>query len=201
MGDELKQTADALQSAEAEVLEIVTDITQVSEVSEMAEAVHRRWGAVDVLVNCAGTFSVIAPFWEADPEQWFRDVRVNLYGNFLVYRAFVKGMVEQKHGYVINIVSSGGVGDPHAYSTSYASSKTGLMRLTEGLAQELKAYGVKVFAVAPPAILTEMTRFIMNNPGGKRWRPDFSKAFKEGRDTPPESVALLCYVSVMITYP
>jgi NAD(P)-dependent dehydrogenase (short-subunit alcohol dehydrogenase family) len=155
----------------------------------MAEKVQDELGAIDILVNNAGTFSVIGPVWEVDPERWFRDVRTNLYGSFLVCRAVVKGMVEQKSGYVINVVSSGGVGDPHPYSTSYASSKTGLMRLTEGLAKEAVEHGVKVFAIAPPAILTEMTRFIMDDPGGKKWRPGFGKIFEEGRAAPPERVA------------
>jgi len=98
-------------------------------------------------------------------------------------------MVARKRGYVINVVSSGGVGDPHPYSTSYASSKTGLMRLTEGLAKEVQEHGVKVFAVAPSAILTDMTKFILNDPGGKTWRPEFKRIFEEGRDCPPELVA------------
>jgi len=98
-------------------------------------------------------------------------------------------MVKRRRGYVINIVSSGGVGDPHPYSTSYASSKTGLMRLTEGLAKEVQEHGVKVFAVGPPAILTEMTKFIMNDPGGKKWRPGFGKNLLEGHGHPPELVA------------
>ncbi len=65
------------------------------------------------------------------------------------------------------------------------------MRLTEGLAKEAQEHGVKVVAVAPPAILTDMTRFIMNDPGGKKWRPGFNKIFDEGNDHPPELVANL----------
>lgn len=192
LGDQLHRTADELRRGGAATLPVVTDITQVAQVDAMASKVQAELGPVEVLVNCAGTFSVIAPVWEADPERWFRDVRVNLYGTFLVCRAVVRGMVERRRGYVLNIVSSGGVGDPHPYSTSYASSKAGLMRLTEGLAKEVEGCGVKVFAVAPPAILTDMTRFIMDDPGGKRWRPRFDRIFADGRDLPPESVADLC---------
>jgi len=187
--DQLQKTAAEMKESGATVLPIVTDITMVSQVDAMAEKVQNEQGSVDILVNNAGTFSYIGPVWEADPESWFRDVRTNLYGNFLVCRAVVKRMVERKRGYVINIVSSGGVGDPHPYSTSYASSKTGLMRLTEGLAKEVQEHGIKVFAVGPPAILTEMTRFIMNDPGGKKWRPGFGKDLLEGRGHRAEVVA------------
>lgn len=191
LDEQLRKTAAEMKEAGATVLPIVADITVASQVDAMVARVKDEFGSIGILVNNAGTFSVIGPVWEVDPEKWFRDIRVNLYGSFLVCRAVVKGMVAQRSGYVINIVSSGGVGDPHPYSTSYASSKTGLMRLTEGLAAEAQEYGVKVFAVAPPAILTDMTRFIMNDSGGKRWRAGFSKVFEKRRDYPPELVANL----------
>ena len=65
------------------------------------------------------------------------------------------------------------------------------MRFTEGLAAEVKAHGLKVFAVAPPAVLTDMTRFILEDEGGQKYRPGFDRFFAEGRDSPPEAVAAL----------
>lgn len=188
---DLTATVHALEREGYAVLGCVTDTTVPASVDALWDAVHRTFGPIDVLVNNAGTFSSIAPIWETDPEMWFRDVRVNLYGSFLMSRRFVGDLVEKRAGYVVNIVSSGGVGDPHAYMTSYASSKTGLMRMTEGLAREVAPYDVKVFAVAPPAILTQMTRFIMEDDGGKRWRPGFKEVFERGEDSPPELIANL----------
>jgi len=185
---ELEQTAVEFGKS---VMPIVTDITDADQVKKLIDKVRAKFGRIDVLVNNAGTFSVIGPVWEVDPQKWFRDIKTNLFGSFLLCHAVVKDMVERKSGYVINIVSSGGVGDPHAYSTSYASSKTGLMRLTEGLAREVQGHGIKVFAVAPPTILTEMTKFIMNDEAGKKWRPGFEKIFENGNDAPPEKVAEL----------
>ena len=185
----LQESAAEIRATGAHALPIVADITDPTQVSVMADTVSSELGPVDILVNNAGTFSVIGPVWEVDPEKWLRDIRVILCGSFLVCNAVLKEMVERRVGYVINIVSSGGVGDPHPYSTSYASSKTGLMRLTEGLAKETQEHNVKVFAVGPPAIRTEMTRFIATDTAGKKWRPGFSDLFDEGRDTPPELVA------------
>ncbi len=189
LGDQLQRTAAEMKDGGAAVLPVVADVADVSQVDAMAARVEDELGPVDVLVNNAATFSYIGPVWEADPDKWFRDIRVNLYGSFLCCRAVVKRMVARGHGYVINMVSSGGVGDPHAYSTSYACSKTALMRLTEGLAREVADRGVKVFALAPPAVLTEMTRFIMSDPGGKKWRPGFKEIFEKGHDHPPELIA------------
>jgi len=190
--DELATTAAEIGQTGTAVLALPVDVTDASEVDATVAKIEEELGPIDVHVNNAGTFSYIGPVWEADPEKWFHDIRVNLYGSFLCCRAVVRRMVERKRGYVINVVSSGGVGDPHPYSTSYASSKAGLMRLTEGLAAEVADHGVKVFAVAPPAILTEMTKFIMDDTGGRRWRPGFGRIFEEGRDHPPELVADLC---------
>lgn len=189
--EQLQETAAEIGRAGRTVLPVAADVTEAAQVASMVERVERELGPIGVLVNNAGTFSVIGPVWEVDHEKWFRDVRVNLYGSFLCCRAVVGRMVERKTGYVINIVSSGGVGDPHPYSTSYASSKTALMRLTEGLAAEAREHGVKVFALAPPAVLTAMTEFILNDPAGRKWRPQFKETFRRGRDHPPELVAKL----------
>lgn len=189
LADPLRQSADELTNEGGQAQPFVADITKPDQVAEMAKQVDDRFGRVDVLVNCAGTFSVIGPVWEIDPELWFRDIQVNLFGSFLVCNALVGQMVEAGSGYVLNVVSTGGVGDPHPHCTSYASSKTGLMRLTEGLAAETAESGIKVFAVAPPAVMTDMTRFILNDPGGRRWRPNFARFFEEGKDYPPEAVA------------
>lgn len=188
---DLDDTAREFRTAGYQIHPCVTDTTSPDSVDALCNEVHETFGLIDVLINNAGTFSSIAPVWETDPEKWFRDIRVNLYGSFLMCRRFVRDLVEKQSGYVVNIVSSGGVGDPHAYMTSYASSKTGLMRLTEGLAKEVAPYNVKVFAVAPPAILTRMTRFIMDDDGGKKWRPEFKDVFDQGGDYPPELISQL----------
>jgi NAD(P)-dependent dehydrogenase (short-subunit alcohol dehydrogenase family) len=185
---ELQNTSDELKNMGTTTLSVVTDISDVEQVDAMVKRVEAELGPIAVLVNNAGTFSYIGPVWEADPQKWFRDVQVNLYGTFLCCRAVVKEMVERKDGYVINMMG-GGIQGPSPYNTSYASSKTGLMRLTESLAEEVKVHGVKVFGVLPGTVLTEMTRFIMNDPGGKKWRPNFHRTFDAGNDWPPEAVA------------
>jgi len=191
LGEELARAAEKLNRPGARVLPVLADVTKDAEVEAMVDQVERALGPIDILVNNAGTFSYIGPLWEAEPERWFHDIRVNLYGSFLCCRAVVRRMVQRGRGYVINIVG-GGVGDPHPYSTSYASSKAGLMRLTEGLAREAEPHGLKVFAVAPPAVDTAMTRFIREDPGGVKWRPGFREIFEKHRDHPPELVAELC---------
>lgn len=187
--DDVTRTAIELAESGITCAAYVADTTDADQVEAMVGRVESEVGPIDVLVNNAGTFSYIGPMWEADPDTWFRDVRTNLYGSFLCCRYVVERMIQRHAGYVVNIVSSGGVGDPHPHSTSYAASKTGLMRLTEGLAAEASEHGVKVFAVGPPAIKTAMTDFIATDESGKKWRPNFSSIFEEGRDAPVEEIA------------
>jgi NAD(P)-dependent dehydrogenase (short-subunit alcohol dehydrogenase family) len=170
------------------VLPVVADITDVDSVDAMAERIEQQWGAPDVLVNNASTFSTIAPVWEADPDKWFRDVKTNLYGTFLVCRRVVRGMVARGNGCVVNVVG-GGVSGPSPHNTSYACAKTGALRLTDSMAAELEPHNVRVFALLPGVVLSEMTRFIMNDEGGRKWRPDFHKHFERGDDQLPEEVA------------
>ncbi|HJN16349.1 MAG TPA: SDR family NAD(P)-dependent oxidoreductase, partial [Armatimonadota bacterium] len=141
LADELAASAEELRASDAQVCPVVADVTDADAVERMVARVEDKLGPVDVLVHNAGTFSQIAPIWEADPEKWLRDIRVNLYGGFLCCRAVAGRMVARSGGYIINIATTGGVNDPHPYSTSYACSKTALVRLTEALAKEAAPHG------------------------------------------------------------
>jgi NAD(P)-dependent dehydrogenase (short-subunit alcohol dehydrogenase family) len=188
LAGELTGTAQELAREGGRVLPIGADITDAEAVEAAFERSERELGPTGVLVNNAATFSVIGPVWEVDPELWFRDIRVNLYGAFLCSRAALKRMVPRGRGYLVNMVSEGGLSDPHPYSTSYACSKTGLMRLTEAIAKEGEPHGITALAVAPPAVLTDMTRFIMEDPGGRKWRPSFERLFAEHHDRPAAEI-------------
>jgi 3-oxoacyl-[acyl-carrier protein] reductase len=191
--DQLAQMAAKLRAQGCTVLPVVTDVTIRSQVDAMIARVENELGPIDILVNNSGTFSCVGQSWEADPETWFHDTMVNVYGTFLVCHAALPAMVKRQGGYVINI-AGGGVTGAAPYRTSYACSKAAMARLSDSLAEELRPYGIKVFTVLPPVILTEMTQFILDDPGGKKWQPDFYKFFRkgkdyeQGRDWPPEVV-------------
>ena len=189
--DVLEKTAAELKKSGSSTMALTADISDRASVESMAKEVLDTFGRVDVLVNNAGTFSVVGPTWEVDPGRWFRDIRVNLYGTFLVCRTFLKSMTSEKSGYVINMASSGGVIEPHPYATSYASSKTGIVRFTESLAIELESYNIKTFVIGPPAIMTDMTQFLLENSEAKKWRPGLKGIFDRGEDFPPELVSRL----------
>ncbi len=188
--DKLNETAEYFKSLNYRTGSFPLDITDREQVEDTLDRAEEEWGGIDVMINNAGTFSYIGPVWDADPDSWFKDIRTNLFGTFLCCRSIAKKFIEKKNGYIINMLG-GGVQKKSPYNTSYACSKTALMRLTDSLAEEVAPYNVKVFGILPGTVLSDMTKFIMNDSGGKKWRPNFKTQFDEGRDTKPEETGAL----------
>jgi NAD(P)-dependent dehydrogenase (short-subunit alcohol dehydrogenase family) len=99
----------------------------------------------------------MSPFLDAKPDEWWRQVDVNLSGHFRLIQAVIPGMRARGHGRIVIIASGWGViGHPNA--TAYAASKAGLIALTKGLGRELGPQGILANAIAPSYIDTEQLR-------------------------------------------
>lgn len=182
-------SSDALEAAAGEGRHgYVMNVTDRSAVDAAVTRAEADLPPCDLLVNNAGTFSACAPMWECDPDRWFRDIDVNLKGTFLMCNRVAGGMAARGQGRIVNIVSSGGVLDGHPYGTSYAASKTGVTRMTEGLAMELAEHGCQSFAVGPPAVATAMTKWLIDDAQAKTYRPLIAEIFEKGEDFPPSIV-------------
>jgi 2-hydroxycyclohexanecarboxyl-CoA dehydrogenase len=119
----------------------------------IVEAVARRLGPVQVLVANAAAMAM-SPFLESKPDEWWRQIDVNLSGHFRIVQAVIPGMRALGHGRIVIISSGWGViGHPNA--TAYAASKAGLIALTKGLGRELGPQGILTNAIAPSFIDTE----------------------------------------------
>jgi NAD(P)-dependent dehydrogenase (short-subunit alcohol dehydrogenase family) len=141
---------DRLQSERVdEVVRETRGVAAIADVSD-PDAVDRMvsaLGDVDVLVANHAYMSM-APFTEHEPDDWWRNIEVNLSGTFFLVRAVLPGMRRRGRGRIVIIASEFGVvGWPNA--TAYAASKTGLISLTKTLGRELAPEGVLVNAVAP----------------------------------------------------
>ncbi|MBI2908808.1 MAG: SDR family oxidoreductase [Chloroflexi bacterium] len=132
------------------------DIREEERVNEAVAAVIRRFGHIDILVNNAAAAGAgdRVPLVELPTSEWDRVVDTNLRGTFFVTRAVAQAMIEARRGGKIIIVSSinGRVG--RADHGAYASSKFGLIGLTQVLAQELGQYKINVNAVCPGTVPT-----------------------------------------------
>jgi NAD(P)-dependent dehydrogenase (short-subunit alcohol dehydrogenase family) len=129
----------------------VCDVTDEAAV----ERVFGEIGAVDVLVNNAG-MGESAPLHRTTLESWRRHIDVNATGPFLCLRAVVPGMRERGTGAVVTVASTAGrAGVP--YTTAYTASKHAVIGLTRAVAAELAGTGVRINAVCPTFVRTEMT--------------------------------------------
>lgn len=145
------------------------DVTKKEEVEAMVEKAVNEFGKLDVLVNNAG----IAPFkdfLEITEDGWDNVMEINLKGQFLCAKAAAKEMAKRGWGRIINIASiaSGqtGVGFPQA--AHYTASKGGVTALTETLALELGPKGIRVNAIGPGIIETEMTSDMLSDEEQRR---------------------------------
>ena len=129
----------------------------------MVRAVADRLGPVEVLVANAAAMAM-SPFLESKPDQWWRQIDVNLSGHFRIIQAVIPGMRAQGQGRIVIISSGWGViGHPNA--TAYAASKAGLIALTKGLGRELGPQGILTNAIAPSFIDTEQLRVDADDAG------------------------------------
>jgi NAD(P)-dependent dehydrogenase (short-subunit alcohol dehydrogenase family) len=147
-------TLAALRAAGSEVEELIGDITGEALVAQAVAFVEQRWGRADVLVNNAG-ISFIAPAETVEASAFRRVLEVNLVAPFVLSRGFGSMMLAQREGSIVNVASIAGlvgVSDRSAYN----ASKHGLIGLTRTLAGEWGGRGVRVNAVCPGWVKTEM---------------------------------------------
>ncbi len=155
----LDETAASITRAGGSVLAIVGDVAQEDDVQKLFQVAKDTYGRVDILVNCAGMVAV-RPFVEIDIATWDRVIAVNLRGTFLCCREAFRLMAVQKQGVIVNISSLSGVKGVEKFPglSAYNVSKSGVAGLTEILAVEGKPYNIRVCAVSPGAVDTDMLR-------------------------------------------
>ena len=146
----------------------VMDITKEDDIAQVFDATISAFGTVDVLLNNAGMrqrnlFPPMgaAKVLEIDMADWRRMFDVNVFGTLQVIRAFIKPMIEQGHGSIINVSTTGTVPAyyrPQSREQPYMGSKAALTNLSIYLAEEVKEYGVAVNTLFPPHVQTTGTK-------------------------------------------
>ncbi len=138
-----------------------TDVTKDKEIALFFETVEKKWGSVDILVNAAG-ICINTPAETTSRDDWYKLIDVNLNAVFFCCREAAKIMIRQKSGTIINIGSmSGDVVNYPQPQVSYNVSKAGVHMMTKSLAVEWAKYNIRVNAIAPGYIETELTKPFM----------------------------------------
>lgn len=161
------------------------DVAQEAFVQSTADAILKRWGRVDVLVNNAG-ISSIARAETVEAATFRRVLEVNLVGPFLLARALGKIMLQQRSGSIVNVASIAGLAGV-ADRAAYNASKHGLIGLTRTLAAEWGGRGVRSNAVCPGWVKTEMD--VADQASGSYTDEDIINVNPMGRFAVPDDIA------------
>ena len=164
---------------------LVGDVSSQAFADELAGLVAKTYGEVDVLVNNAG-ISLISPAEDTSLAQWQRVMNINLQGPFLLSQALGRQMLARGTGSIVNVASVAGLGGV-IHRSAYNASKHGLIGLTRTLAAEWGGRGVRVNAVCPGWIKTEMD--IADQGSGAYSDGDIVNRVPMARFARPEDVA------------
>jgi NAD(P)-dependent dehydrogenase (short-subunit alcohol dehydrogenase family) len=169
----------------ADTQSFLGDISSEPHVTQTIEAIHRRWGRIDVLVNNAG-ISHISPAEDIATADFRRVLEINLVAPFLLARTAGAIMLQQRQGSIVNIASIAGL-TGIADRSAYNASKHGLIGLTRTLAAEWGARGVRTNAVCPGWVKTEMDH--VDQAAGTYTDSDITDRIPMARFATPDDIA------------
>ncbi len=165
------------------------DVSDYGAVEKLVADTLERFGRVDILVNNAGIIDPIGRIPDTDPEEWVRNISVNLAGVYHGTRAVLKQFEAQKSGTIINI-SSGAAHGPMEGWSAYCSGKAAVYMMTRATAHEFGELGVHVYGFAPGVVDTDMQVVIRGsgiNPVSEIPRENLAPA-----EAPAQVIAWLC---------
>lgn len=151
---DVKDLAARLGAGGVRTAYATADVSNRADVEKAVASIQSDLGHIDILINNAGT-ATFGGFLELEPEVWEAQVRVNLFGVYYVTRAVLPQMIERKTGDIINISSTAGKsGSP--VTSAYSASKFAVFGLSESLMQEVRKHNIRVTAMAPSTVVTDL---------------------------------------------
>ena len=183
ISDEVLNVEKDIQKLGRKTLVLKTDLTKRDKVTESVAHAVDMFGRLDILVNCAGVV-FLDDAENLSDEYWDTTIAVNLKAPFVLSQLTARQMIKQKSGYIINIANQAGfiALDKHI---AYTASKAAIIGITKVMAAEWAEYGIRVNAISPTVILTEL--------GKKAWAGAVGDAMKKkipaGRFGYPKEVA------------
>ncbi len=189
--EQIAETVGRITEDGGQAIALPVDVTDHQAVERAVQTTEQQLGPVDLLVNNAGRWLLGNELWKIDPEEWWREITVNLYGPFLCARAVLPHMVARHRGRIINVSSAAALGAT-PYISAYGISKTALTRFTENLAIETRSHGISVFAIDPGTVRTPMNAYWLEfdtqtlPPELRPTLQGFQQLFRAGYDDPLE---------------
>jgi NAD(P)-dependent dehydrogenase (short-subunit alcohol dehydrogenase family) len=131
------------------------DVCRPKDVQSVVAKVKRKWGPINILVNCSGILGPIGATQEVAMDRWLKTIEVNLIGSLYLVRAVLPSMLAVGRGKIIQF-SGGGAAYGRPFVTAYGASKAALVRFTESLALELGNNNIDTNAIAPGPVKSRM---------------------------------------------
>lgn len=161
----LEKVAEELLPYNVKVSVATADVADLDSITAAVEKVRGELGAIDILINNAGT-AKFGGFLDLSPEEWENIIKVNLMGVYNTTRAVLPEMIERKAGDIVNVSSTAGQkGAP--VTSAYSASKFGVLGLTESLALEVRKHNIRVIGLTPSTVVTDLAaeaNLISGNP-------------------------------------
>jgi NAD(P)-dependent dehydrogenase (short-subunit alcohol dehydrogenase family) len=180
-----KAAASVNEAGNGRAVPYPADVRDLRAVAAVVTAVQQELGPITGLVNNAGTPGPAGDEWTVDPEAWWDCIESTVRGSFNCIRTVVPGMIERGHGRVINVASVTGT-TPWPLISATSTAKTALIRQTENLATAGSTHGLRVFALHPGMVRTDLLlsyrsdarlgQFLDNAPDGAFAPPELAGA-------------------------
>jgi NADP-dependent 3-hydroxy acid dehydrogenase YdfG len=193
---EIEEAAEAIRARGRRALAVRGDVTSAEDVDRCVSAAEAAFGPLSLFVNNAGTPGPFGPIWQIDVEEWWASQAVHVLAPMLFLRRILPGMVERNRGRVI-VVSALASRVVVPALSAYATGKIAQNKIVEEAAAELGDRAIKIFAINPGIVFTELARETVNSPEAQRWLPGMVKRLAElgasdGADADLARCAELC---------
>ncbi len=186
--EQVEASAAAIRDLGGHARGFSADVTDPGSLDRAIARIGEWAGRLDAVVGAAGRLRAIGPVGAVDPSEWWQDVETALRGTFATVRATLPLVRKSATGSFCVLVGPGHNGDL-AHASGYAAAQAGLVRLVETWAEEWRRDGLPIFAVNPGLVPTEVMNHLLHSPEGRRFLPQFTEAFAEGKEVGPEVVA------------
>jgi len=153
---DIDQLADEASNLGVKSLALAADVSDINSINSAVEKALSKFKTIDILINSAGIAS-FGKFMELEPAAWEKIIQVNLMGTYYTTRAVIPNMIERQTGDIINISSTAGLAG-NALTSAYSASKFAVLGLTDCLMQEMRKHNIRVSALTPSTVATDMAK-------------------------------------------